>query len=506
MRAAGWLVALSLALPQPAAAVDRPWPTVDWPVSAPEAEGVDSTALASLIDFGAASEMDSLLVARHGSIVLEAHYAPFRAGMRHAVHSATKGVIGTLAGIALHQGLLPRLDQPIVELFGDRRIASLDERKKAITVQHLLDMTSGIDWQEPLSGAPRTAIEMERSADWQQFVLDRPMARAPGEAFDYNSGNSQLLSALVGRVAGRSARGYAEEALFKPLGIRDLAWRQDPQGVSTGGYGLYLQPRDMAKIGHLYLRDGVWDGRRLLPRGWVDSIRGSLIDMRLGGVTPFRYANGWWVLPEYGAYMAAGYHRQLIVVMPALDAVAVTTGRGNFSFVELMKGLRAAMRSDSPLPANPKGEALLARHVEEATAERRSPVRPAPDLGRAVSRRWFRFEPNALGVQSLQLDLEAAEGSYQIELEPLRPGLPPRRLRGAIGLDGLFRVGEASSGYTAVKGTWTGDDTFVLLFRFVVEGGSSSYLLRFGDPRSVEVQFENAWGERTVLRGVGEGP
>jgi CubicO group peptidase (beta-lactamase class C family) len=502
VRAARWLAALTLALALllAAMAADAAWPTQQWPLSTAEAQGVDSAALGSLVDFGAAGEMDSLLVTRHGTLVLEAHYPPFRAGMRHAVHSATKGVVGTLAAIALHQGLLKGVDQPIVELFADRRIGELDERKKAITVQHLLDMTSGLAWNEPLSGAPHSAIEMERSTDWQQFVLDRPMARRPGEAFDYNSGNSHLLSALIGRVGGRSARAFADETLFKPLGIRDVAWRQDPQGVAAGGYGLYLQPRDMAKIGYLYLRDGVWEGQRLLPRGWVDSIRGTLIDMRLGGVTPFRYANGWWVLPEYGAYLAAGYNRQLIVVMPALDVVAVTTGRGNFSIVELMKGLRAAVRSDSALPANPQAEAALARRIDAAAAETPAPVRPSAALARKVSGQWFRLERNPLGIQAFRLGLGERDGTYEMRLDPVRAGLPPRRIGGAIGLDGLFRTGDAASGYTAVKGGWTSDDTFAALFRFVPEGRSSSYTLRFGE-RTVDVSFENAFGQKTELRG-----
>ena len=101
---------------------------------------------------------------------------------------------------------------------------------------------------------------MERSADWQQFVLDQPMAAAPGTIFYYDSGNSHLLSAILTKVTGKSALDYARETLFGPLGIDDVMWRADPQGVSGGGAGLYMHPRDMAKIGYLYLRGGMWDG------------------------------------------------------------------------------------------------------------------------------------------------------------------------------------------------------------------------------------------------------
>jgi CubicO group peptidase (beta-lactamase class C family) len=482
-----------------AAPAESPWPTRDWTASTPEAQGVDSAALASLVEFGAAGGMDSLLVVRRGHVVLETYWAPFRPGMRHAVHSATKAVVGTLVGIAVQQGLLPDTAEPVVKLLADLAPSEPDERKRAITVQHLLDMTSGLAWEEPLKGAPKSAIAMERSADWARFVLEQPMARAPGEAFDYNSGNSHLLSALLGRASGGSARAFAEQALFGPLGIRDVAWRHDPQGVTIGGYGLYLQPRDMARLGALLLRDGVWEGRRLLPRGWVDSIRGSLIDMRLSAPTPFRYANGWWVMPEYGAFLAAGHHRQLIVVMPALDLVAVTTGRANFSFIDLMKGLRAAARSPVPLPPNEPAEAALARRVEAAAVEPRVAVRPPPQAARALSGRTIRLEPNTLGIRSLRLDLTGEEGRYDLVLEPLRAGLPPRRFSGPIGLDGMFRTGDAAGGTTAARGTWTADDRFVALFRFVPEGRSSTYTLTLGE-RGVEVLFENAFGEQTRLR------
>ena len=136
-----------------------------------------------------------------------------------------------------------------MDFFSDRTIVNLDDNKKAITIQNLLDMTSGLDSTEPLGeGPPRSMIDMEHSADWEQFVLDRPMATKPGAAFNYNSGNPRL-SAILTKLTGQSAVDYARKRLFEPLGISDVFWRSDPRGVSIGGYGLFLQPRDMAKFG-----------------------------------------------------------------------------------------------------------------------------------------------------------------------------------------------------------------------------------------------------------------
>ena len=120
--------------------------------------------------------------------MLDAYYAPYTADIPHRINSATKAVIGTLLAIAQKDGLLDRFDRPVLDFFADRDVANLDDRKKAITVQNLLDMTSGINWQEPLDGRPDSMIEMSRQQDWTKFVLDRPMANAPGEIFNYNSG------------------------------------------------------------------------------------------------------------------------------------------------------------------------------------------------------------------------------------------------------------------------------------------------------------------------------
>jgi CubicO group peptidase (beta-lactamase class C family) len=215
-----------------------------WQTSSPEAQGMSSRELAGLVEFGIANGMDSVLVVRHGSIVAEAYYAPFAPGMKHRINSATKSVIGSLVSIALKDGLLKNVDQPVLGFFPERSFANMDERKKALRLRHLLDMTSGLEWDEPLSAASfESLLQMERSPDWVQFILDHPMVREPGAAFEYNSGNPHVLSAILSKVTGRSALDYARQKLFGPLGIEDVFWRHDPQGVSAGGAGLSAAAR-----------------------------------------------------------------------------------------------------------------------------------------------------------------------------------------------------------------------------------------------------------------------
>ena len=234
---------------------------------------MSSERLARLVDFGALNDMDSVLVTRHGRIVLEATYAPFRAGLKHHVYSATKSVVSTLVGMALGDGLLDSTDGRSWTSSPTAPSPTSTTPRRRSRSSHLLDMTSGLDWTEGLTAPSNSPIAMARSPDWQQFVLDQPMATPPGTRFYYNSGNSHLLSAILTKVTGRSALDYARERLFGPLGIDDVLWRADPQGVSVGGYGLYLQPRDMAKIGYLWLRGGLWEGKQILPAAWIEGVR-----------------------------------------------------------------------------------------------------------------------------------------------------------------------------------------------------------------------------------------
>jgi CubicO group peptidase (beta-lactamase class C family) len=297
------------------------WPTKQWQTATPEEQGMDSAALAKLIEFGRTRSFDSLLIARHGRIVLDVYYAPYSADIPHVINSATKAVTGTLTAIALNDGLLDRLDHPMLDFFSDRKVSNLDGRKRAITVQNLLDMTSGFEWDEGIEGGrEQSLVDSSRSPNAINFVLDRPMAHAPGEVFYYNSGNPHLLSAIITKLTGVSASDYAKTRLFGPLGINVWNWPHDAQGLSMGGGELSLQPRDVAKIGYLYLRNGEWEGARLLPVGWVGRIRHATIDMHASFDPTLRYANFFWVMPTQNAFMAWGYHCQAMMIFPKLIA------------------------------------------------------------------------------------------------------------------------------------------------------------------------------------------
>jgi len=455
------------------------WPRREWQTSSPEDQGMDSAALAKLVAFGATRSFDSLLIARHGRIALDTYYAPYTSDIPHAINSSTKAVIGTLIAILHKEGLLDRLDHPMLDFFPNRLFANLDERKRAITVQHLLNMTSGLDWDEGAEGGPeQSLIELGRSPNWTQFILDRPMAHAPGEVFYYNSGGTDLLSAIISKLTGRRAVEYANAKLFGPLGIAPPFWRRDPQGLSMGAGGLALRPHDMAKIGYLYLRGGEWDGRQLLPPKWIDAVSHATIDMHLRADPSLRYANLFWAIPEKHVYMAVGYHCQLIMVFPDSDIVAVVTARNFCSFGKLADLILSAIKSEAPLPANPDAVHLLAQAIVDVALEKPSEVRPTSPLAAAISGKTYQFQDSPLGLKSLTLNLANPQPTYRIF------GRDPTGITigidGPIGLDGFYRKsGRTSLGVPAAKGSWVDDQTFVIDFQYIGLGEQRRWSLRF---------------------------
>lgn len=459
----------------------------DWPTATPESQGMDSAALARLVDYGANAKMDSLVVVRNGKIVAEAYYAPYRREMLHRINSATKAFAGALAGIAIARGDLPPPETPVTALFPDA--APADARWKDVRLQHLLDMTSGVDWTEPLTeAAPLTAIEMERSPDWAQFVLQRRLVRAPGERFDYNSGNPHLVMAALARKAGMPVEAYAERHLFAPLGITQWRWRKDPQGVPNGGYGMYLHTRDMARFGQLYLQGGQWNGKQVLPREWVARVFSPKVEMDL---PRFHYADFWWSLPHRKAYFAAGFHRQLIMVLPELGIVAAMTGRMHYPFEDVIGHLERAATGSAPLAADEAAQAVLRERIAAAAA-------PAAGAASAAQRPPFeraawQLDDNPIGVREFALDFTGAKPMYFIRLRS-------RAFSGQMGLDGGYAEGNDNGAPVFTRARWKAADTLDVEQRWVEDGATLLYSMKFsGD--ELEITHTDMWGRRGVTRG-----
>jgi CubicO group peptidase (beta-lactamase class C family) len=325
---------------------------------------MDSELLVRMFDYIAdqEAEVHSVLIVRNGYVVMEAYFYPYNRDRAHDLTSCSKSFLSALVGIAIDEGYLA-LDDKALDFFPDRTIANDSPLKREIMVEHLLLMQSGLNWPESsvsYSSSNNVLWQMMDSRDWVQFVLDRPMAVAPGTTFNYSTGDSQLLTAVLERATGASTQDFARTRLFEPLGVSSTRWRWSsaPDGVAFGGGGLGLTPRDMAKFGTLYLEDGVWEGEQVVPADWVEA-----------SVTPSHYGYQWWRLAN-GGYAALGYGGQRIAVVPGLELVAVITGdfSGTTSAYLVDTFIVPAARSVDPLPENSEALAQLNARIDEAAS------------------------------------------------------------------------------------------------------------------------------------------
>jgi Beta-lactamase len=338
-----------------------------WPKAAPESVGIDRAPIAALdrdLQTAKYPYVDSMLVIRCGRDVYERryahdyekiyykeahtrgplnarltgiynyfdpHYHPYYQGTgAHTMQSVTKTVTSVTVGIAMYRGdFHAGLDTPIMKFFDASKVKNLDDRKRRITLKDLLTMRSGLDWDEdlPYNDPHNGSSAMEATEDWIQFVIDRHMTHEPGTFFAYSSGVAELLSYVFQKATGQDVEAYATEHLFKPLGFEHQYWKRTPLGVVDTEGGLYLRPEDLAKIGFLYLHDGVWNGQRILSADWVTQSTTPSTDARRG----MKYGFLWWLVPHGKptpslAWAALGLGGQRLLVVPEDQLLLVFTG------------------------------------------------------------------------------------------------------------------------------------------------------------------------------------
>ena len=458
------------------------YPTHDWQSSTPEEQGFDSAKLAD----GLAAiqkngtHIHSLMIVRHGSVIVNANFYPYDGSLYHDTASVTKSVMTTLIGIAADQGQLD-LNQPIVSFFPEQAIANLDTRKEQITVRHLVSMSSGLDCTA--EGGERTLEEMKSSPDMVQFVLDRKVIYEPGTHFEYCSPGMHLLSAILQQATGMTALEYAKIHLFEPLGIHDIYWPADSQGYTHGWGDLALYPQDMARLGYLILQEGRWEGKQIVPRKWVREATRK--QMETGESEDYGY--GWWVSrpdAEFEYYLASGRGGQRIQVIPSLDLVLVTTG-GGYEFSEIEEYLKAAIGDlEKPLHPNPAGYEHLKTVVSGLVLPPPAhSVLPLPGIAESITGQTFQLETNPTEARSIQLNFgTSAEATLLMDVVN---ETEPRLIR--VGLDGVYRITEGRK-LAMARGEWIDDETFMIDY---AEGlGLDAYTLKMhfnGDRVLIEV-------------------
>ena len=482
LAALGWRTSIGLS-DQARASEPVYWPTEGWQESTPEEQGIDSEKLADgLLAMRAKNiNIHSLLIIRNGYVVTDATFYPYDGQTVHDVASVTKSVMTTLIGIAADQGKLD-LDDTMLSFFPNYTIANLDGRKKEITVRHLVSMSSGLDCTA--EGDEKTLKEMVASPDYVQFALDRKAAWLPGEQFVYCSPAIHLLSPILQQASGMPALEFARQYLFEPLGIGNAMWEMDPQGYYDGWGDLSLNPRDMAKIGFLFLNHGQWDGKQIVSSQWVEAASQAQTEAP-GDYVPYGY--GWWMdTAVEGAYRADGRGGQYIFILPGWNMILVTTGSG-FQMDEIAPYLLASFSDfEQPLPPNPQGvNRLTAAVASVIQPPAPSQVTPLPEIAQQISGKTYVFGPNPTQLISI-----AAEFDGSSEATIFAEGTDLPLASHLVGLDGVYRFSTGADGRpVAFRGAWINAQTFFLEYDGITNNDHSMFEFRYeGDQVEVTVQ------------------
>ncbi|MGW1425780.1 serine hydrolase domain-containing protein [Bradyrhizobium manausense] len=318
-----------------------------WEIASPDDVGMDGAQLCSIAARleQRATAVHSIVVIRHGKLVFEQYFPgydqpwgqtdgqyEFAATTKHDMRSATKSVTSLLVGIAIDRKLIAGVDEPVLKFFPDSA-AVKQPGWDAITLRHLLTMSSGITWDEarawtdPKNDEPHLVFE----ADPIGYVLAKPVAAPPDVLWAYNGGGTELLGNILEHVSGKPLETFARETLFQPLGITDVEWKAYKNGKIAAAAGLRLRPRDAAKIGQLVLNHGRWKGRQIVPADWIaQSITPRFQAVGYFGGTLF-YGYQWWMGrslaggKEIKWVAAFGWGGQRVFIVPELDLVVMTS-------------------------------------------------------------------------------------------------------------------------------------------------------------------------------------
>jgi CubicO group peptidase (beta-lactamase class C family) len=372
------------------------WPTKDWMKGTPASVGLDEKVLLSLdkdLASGKYMLIDSFHVFRCGEEVFarayphdygqiygqaarrkgplnarltgpynyfDPYWHPFYHGTdMHSMQSVSKTVTSVIYGIAITRGdFKAGLDTPVLKFFDEAKVKNVDERKRRMTLKNVLTMTTGLEWNEevPYDDPRSDSSLMEATDDWVQYVIDKPMAAEPGKVFNYSSGATELLAYIFQKETGQDIDDYGDKYLFTPLGIKHH-WKRTYLGLVDTEGGLYLSAEDLAKIGYLYLHEGMWEGKQVVSKEWVKESLTPYIDASEGNEA-FKYGFKWWLYPvgEKFVWMARGFGGQRLMIFPDQNLIAVFTGweiiKDDAPAGELVKRLLPALKPTECVGSN----------------------------------------------------------------------------------------------------------------------------------------------------------
>lgn len=485
------------------------------PRSTPEAQGVSSAGIQAFLDAIAKSnhELHSFMMLRHGHVIAEGWWAPYGPEYVHTMYSMSKSFTSTAVGFAVAEGKLT-VEDKVISFFPDDLPAKISDHLAALRVKDLLTMSVGNE-KEP------TGVTVA-SENWVKTFLAQNLIHQPGTVFLYNSAATYMCSAIVQKVTGQKIVDYLEPRLFWPLGITQARWEECPRDINTGGWGLSVQTETLAKFGQLFLQQGNWQGRQIIPAAWVNEATSFHIQ-QTPPAKPARpnnkndwlqgYGYQFW-RSQHGAYRGDGAFGQFTIVLPEQDAVIVMTGESPNMQGELdlvWEHLLPAIKTGA-LPYN----AITLSNLKQTLTELRLPTpieQAAPDF---IGLGLFNLKPTTLDYKNGRITF--GRNSYSLELhngsEIVRINsslndwlrdettLPSPRIIGG----GAPKAGTKHK--VAGRSVWKDQNTLEITLRYYETPHHETIVCKFEKPK-ISISFlssinkiRNAKDSRPVLEGT----
>jgi CubicO group peptidase (beta-lactamase class C family) len=471
-----------------------------FPRSAPEAQGISSTAILGFVE-EAEQKLDALhsfMLVRHGQVVAEGWWGPYAAEEPHMLFSLSKSFTSTAVGLAVSDGKL-KVDDPVLGFFPEEAPAQPSANLKAMRVRDLLTMSTGHHDDEirdfPYSGDENVV----------KHFLARPVSHKPGTFFLYNTPASYMLSAIVQKATGQAVVDYLRPRLFEPLGIAAPIWEASKQGVSMGGFGLSVRTEDIARFGQLYLQKGMWQGKPLVPAAWVETATSRQMSNGSSPTSDWEQGYGYqfW-RSRHGFYRGDGAHGQFCLILPQYDAVvAITSGtRDMASVMNLVWDRLVPALQAGALPADGAAHRKLIGKL--ATLTLRAPSGTATSaMAKNVAGKRYTFDTNKQSIDAIVLESAAAGGNASWTM---RIAGTDQRISAA---HNAWTKGTLATSGTpaaiAASGAWTAEDTYTLQVVRYRTPFATTYRLRFaGDQLFVNVEQNVGPADARVLELVGK--
>jgi CubicO group peptidase (beta-lactamase class C family) len=483
------------------------------PRSNPEAQGVSSEGITNFLDAVAASknEFHSFMFVRHGKVIAEGWWDPYRADLKHTMYSCSKSFTSTAIGFAVKEKKI-RVTDKVISFFPGELPDSVSPYLGALTVKDLLTMSVGQD--------PDPTFIVNKDTNWVKAFLSTPLINKPGSKFLYNSAATYMLSAIVQKVTGQKVIDYLTPRLFEPLGITGIDWETDPKGINTGGWGLRLKTEDMAKFGQLFLKRGKWNRKRIISKSWIKEASNVKIIQHPDYPQSKRDSSDWeqgysyqmW-RSRHNAYRGDGAFGQFILVMPDQDAVIAITSETTDMQDELnlvWKYLLPAMRKKK-MKANDSASL-------ELTSQLHSLVLPLPGnsntsaLSTELSGKSFLLQPNDKNIRSVSFDFDngSCNITFKTDTSEHKIGFALRKWQeGETTKRGPYLVAKAKTNLeglppfkVAGEYHWRDENKLELILRYIESPHTETIICQFNE-KKIDIEMRNSFSPENVLL-VGE--